>query len=197
MKKHVRPHSDILHSCQVSQQTNVLGDTGLCYNVSVQNSWILKPNTKEKTHSQLHSGDPWSKAKRRARICSCSHRCFLASSRKLHEGRYQLNHSCILKDFSSLYLAHGNSSEQPVGSHSSQPGRTSTLVWSPSALSSASKNSQKLQLLRKHQCLAMPAGSGPWAMLLLLLLNSLSTSNSISTGKKFSKASTSSFPSQN
>lgn len=121
---------------------------------------LQKPNTKKKTLSQLHSGDPWSEARGLALLRSTP-----LPPCQQHEGRYQLNHSCTLKDFSSLYLAHGNSREHHKGSHSSQPGRTSTLVWSPIALSSASKNSQKLWLLHKHQCLAMPAGSGPWAML--------------------------------
>lgn len=48
MKKQVTLHPDILWSCQMSLQTDVLWDTDLCYNVSGQSIWILKAKYKER-----------------------------------------------------------------------------------------------------------------------------------------------------
>lgn len=167
MKKQVTPHSHILRCCQVSQQTNVLGDTDLRYNVSVQSILILKAEYKAKNPQPAAQrwSLVWSKAQALGSLGStlllpCQH----------HEGRYRLNHSCILKVFSNLrcYLAHVNSE-----SNLQTPavvGRT-RFPRSPdplAPLSTASTNSQQLQLLQKYQHLAMLASLGPQAMLLSL-----------------------------
>lgn len=130
MKKQVTPHSDILCSCQVSQQTNVLGDTDWRYNVSVQSIWILKAVYKEK-NSQPAAQQwslVWSKAQGSGLLGS-----MLLLPCQQHEGRYQLNRSYILKDFSNLrhYLAHVNPETILMGPHGCRPGRTPRLTWSP------------------------------------------------------------------
>lgn len=82
MKKQVTPHSDILWSCQVSQQTNVLWDTDLCYNVSGQSIWILKAKYKEREPQPAVQqwSLVWSKLQGSVHLGQCF--CFLAIIRK-------------------------------------------------------------------------------------------------------------------
>lgn len=82
MKKQVIPHSDILWSCQVSQQTNVLRDTDLCYNISGQSIWILKDKYKEREPQP--AAQQWSLlwSKLQDSVCLGQCFCFLASIRK-------------------------------------------------------------------------------------------------------------------
>jgi len=161
MKRQVTPYSDILHPCQVSQQTNDLRDTDLCYNVSVQSIWILKSKYKgKKTQPAAQQRSlVWSKAQGLGLI-----RSTLLLPCQQHEGRYRLSRSCILKDWSNLhcYLVHVNSETIPeVPAAVSRAG----LPRSPgplAALSKASRNSQRLQILQKYS--VMLPGLGPPAM---------------------------------